>query len=227
VWKPLLTVFGKETRLDQAYSDTHKMLALTEKMFIEAKSGLRKPNKKDGHIDIVDADSRVNKFERKIRKKVMRHLQEKSREDIYSGLMLASIVIDIERIGDECKNVLGLTNNYHSKFKAKGFKTDLLKIESAVEDEFSRVRKQFKEGDSNDAEKMLEEYLWVNKLCDACEADLIKMTDKKLAPSNAVALALYIRHLKRINAHLRNVSTSVFRPFDKIGFTPKTLKNKH
>ena len=225
MWKPLLTVFGKETTLDKAYADTHKMLALTEKMFIQAKSGLRDQKKSD--IDIVDADSKVNKFERKIRKKVMRHLQEKSREDIYSGLLLVSVVIDIERIGDECKNVLGLTNNYHSKFKAKGFKSDLLKIESAVEDEFSRVRKQFKDGNSQDAEKMLEEYLWVNKVCDSCEADLIKMADKNVPSSNAVALALYIRHLKRINAHLRNVSTSVFRPFDKIGFTPKSLKTEH
>ncbi len=225
MWKPLLTVFGKETTLDKAYADTHKMFALTEKMFIEAKSGLREQNPKKMGIDILDADAKVNKFERKIRKKVMRHLQEKSREDIYSGLLLASVIIDIERIGDECKNVLELTNNYHSRLKPKGFKADLLKIEAAVEDEFSRVRTQFKDGDTEDADKMLSEYRWINKLCDTCETDLIKMTDKKIQYSKAVALALYIRHLKRINSHLQNVSTSVVRPFDKIGFVANKNKN--
>jgi len=221
VWKPLLTIFGKETRLDKAYADTHKMFALTEKMFLEAKSILREQNPEKMGIDIYDADAKVNKFERKIRKKVMRHLEEREREDIYSGLLLVSVIIDFERIGDECKNVLGLAKNYHCRLKPKGFKADLLKIEAAVEDMFARVREHFKNGDIVDAEKMLEEYSWVYKLCDACETDLIKMSDKNIPPARAVALALYIRHLKRISGHLRNVSTSVVSPFDKIGYTPQ------
>lgn len=221
MWKPLLTIFGEETRLDRAYADTHKMFALTEKMFLEAKCILREQNPEKMGIDIYDADAKVNKFERKIRKKVMRHLEERGREDIYSGLLLVSVVIDFERIGDECKNVLGLAKNYHSRLKPKGFKADLLKIEAAVQDMFARVRDQFKNGDIVDAEKMLEEYSWVCKLCDACETDLIKMSDRNIPSARAVALALYIRHLKRISGHLRNVSTSVVSPFDKIGFTPK------
>jgi len=211
VWKPLLTILGKETRLDKAYADTHKMFALTEKMFLAAKSVLREQNPEN---------AKVNKFERKIRKKVMHHLEEKGRADIYSGLLLVSVIIDFERIGDECKNVLCLAKNYHNRLKPKSFKADLLKIEAVVEDMFARVREQFKNGDIVDAEKMLVEYSWVYKLCDTCESDLIKMSDKKISPARAVALALYIRHLKRISGHLRNVSTSVVSPFDKIGFTP-------
>ena len=40
------------------------------------------------------------------------------------------------------------------------------------------------------------------------------------------ALALYFRYLKRIHSHLRNVATSVYRPFHKIGFVSKKVKRR-
>jgi phosphate uptake regulator len=220
MWKPLFLIFRNKTQLDKAYNNSYKMLALTEKMFFETKK-LLKENATTTEIDIYEADSRVNKYERKIRKKVMRDLLEIGSGDIYSGLLLASVVIDMERIGDECKNVLDLARNYNEKFDCKSYEEDIRKIEAAVADEFSRVRKQFEMLDKEDAEKMLAEYRWVNKLCDSGESDLIREKDKTVSANNAVALALYIRHLKRINAHLRNISTSVVNPFDKIGFNPR------
>ena len=43
---------------------------------------------------------------------------------------------------------------------------------------------------------------------------------KSLTTTAAATLALYIRWLKRINAHLRNITTSIVNPFDLIGFKP-------
>jgi hypothetical protein len=40
-----------------------------------------------------------------------------------------------------------------------------------------------------------------------------------------VSLAMYFRWLKRINSHLRNITTSVVNPFDRIGFEPKKRKS--
>ena len=59
---------------------------------------------------------------------------------------------------------------------------------------------------------------------DQLSIDLIKQVkekDKELLPGDAVTLAMYIRWLKRINSHLRNITTSVVNPFDQIGFKPK------
>jgi phosphate uptake regulator len=117
-----------------------------------------------------------------------------------------------------------LATNYHMKLKCKPYEKDLRKIEAAVEDTFSRVRKQFENFERTDAEKLLSEYLWVNQLCDQREGDLITQPDKPIPSANAVALALYIRHLKRINSHLRNISTCIVNPFDKIRFVPKSEK---
>ncbi len=224
MWKSLLTIFRKESLLDKAFKDSYAMLALTESMFLEAKTTLRKQKPGKLGIDVYDSDKKVNKLERQVRKKVHQHLAETGREEIYSGLLLVSVIIDIERIGDECKNVLDLATNYLMKLKCKPYEKDLRNIESAIEDTFSRVRKQFESFEKTDAEKLLSEYLWVNKLCDQREHDLIKQTDKSIPSADAVALALYIRHLKRINSHLRNISTSVINPFDKIGFAPKLGK---
>jgi len=222
VWKPVLNVFDKNTLLDKAYKDSYKMLALTEKMYLAARTTLRTRTPTDIDIDIYEADAKVNKLERKIRKKVMRHLEEQRPEDLYSGLLLVSVVIDMERIGDECKNVLNLAQNYHGRLKSKYYDEDMIKIESAVEEIFAKVRAQFKTMNIVDAEKLLSEYRWVNKICDQRESDLIKEADKSLPPAKAAAIALYIRHLKRINSHLRNIATSVVSPFDRIGFSVKT-----
>jgi len=222
VWKPLFTVFGKESLLDKAYKDSYKMLALTEKMYMAARTTLRTRTPADIDIDIYEADAKVNKYERKIRKKVMRHLEQKKREDLYSGLLLVSVIIDMERIGDECKNVLNLAQNYHGRLKSKYYDEDLVRIESAVEEIFTKVREQFKEMNVTEAEKMLEEYRWINKVCDKRESDLIRESEKSIPPAKAAAIALYIRHLKRINSHLRNIATSIVSPFDRIGFSIKT-----
>jgi len=39
-----------------------------------------------------------------------------------------------------------------------------------------------------------------------------------LNPNDAIATALYTRYLKRISAHLINIATSIFNPFERIGF---------
>jgi phosphate uptake regulator len=227
VWKPLFYILYKDSLLDKAYRDSYKMFKLTQKMFLESKRSFRQKDLDDIKIDIYDADAKVNKFERKVRKKVFRHLAERGGDEIYSGLLLISVIIDIERIGDYTKNVLELAKNYQGKLKCDSYEEDVNKIESAVEDSFIRVLKQFEFSEKADAEKLLKEYLWVNKLCDQKATDLITETDKSISSCDAVALALYIRYLKRINSHLRNIATSVINPFDKIGFTPGLKDENH
>ena len=37
-------------------------------------------------------------------------------------------------------------------------------------------------------------------------------------PSKTAAVALYARYLKRIGAHLKNITTTLVNPFDSIGY---------
>jgi phosphate uptake regulator len=129
-----------------------------------------------------------------------------------------SIIIDVERIGDYTKNIVEMAINHPAKLHGGMFEEDLKRIETTVEDTFKRVRKIFETTDVQDAEKLLSDYHWVNRLCDQRVVDYIKGSDKNVSSSDAVSLALYFRYLKRINSHLRNVATSVVNPFDQIGF---------
>ena len=84
-----------------------------------------------------------------------------------------------------------------------------------------RTKSCFESADDASALKLIEEYEWVNPVCDESLMGLVKEDDKSIRPGDAVSLGLYFRWLKRINSHLRNISTSVVNPFDKIGFKPK------
>ncbi|MCK5456067.1 MAG: hypothetical protein KAI45_03005, partial [Melioribacteraceae bacterium] len=59
---------------------------------------------------------------------------------------------------------------------------------------------------------------------DAKIQSLMRGEDTTLTTGSAVALAVYLRALKRIFAHLRNVTSSVVNPFHRIGFKPKKRK---
>ena len=216
--KELFAIFKKDTLLDKAYKRSYRMVDITWEMFVEAKKSLREMDINELVIDIHDRDIEVNKYTREVRRNVLSHLTVAGTDDLYSGLLLVSIIIDVERIGDYTKNIVEMAINHPAKLHGGMVEEDLKRIETTVEDTFKRVRKIFETTDVQDAEKLLSDYHWVNRLCDQRVIDYIKGSDKNVSTSDAVSLALYFRYLKRINSHLRNVATSVVNPFDQIGF---------
>lgn len=221
IFKELFAIFKKDTLLDRAYNRTYQMVDITWEMFVKAKTSLREMDVSKPDINIYERDIEVNKYEREVRRNVLSHLTVAGAADINSGLLLVSIIIDIERVGDYTKNIVELAMNHPSKLHGGMFEEDLKKIENAVEDTFQRVRKIFEATDIQGAEKLLGDYQWVSRLCDQHVIDYIKGEDKEISSSDAASLALYFRYLKRIYSHLRNVATSVVNPFDRIGFTQK------
>ena len=139
---------------------------------------------------------------------------------------MLSIVGDLERIGDFAKNIVEIASNYEPKLHGSSFENDLQDIEKAVDDVFDKTIIAFREADEIVAGEIMNKYKWVPKKCDDMLATLIKGEYKNLNSPNAVALAIYIRALKRIFAHLRNVATSVINPFHRIGFKQKKKKKK-
>lgn len=222
IFKELFAIFKKDTLLDRAYNRTYQMVDITWEMFVKAKTSLREMDVGKLDINIYERDIEVNKYEREVRRNVLSHLTVAGAADINSGLLLVSIIIDIERVGDYTKNIVELAMNHPSRLRGGMYEEDLKRIEAAVEETFKRVRKIFEFTDTQGAEKLLGDYQWVSRLCDQHVIDYIKGTDKNVSSNDAASLALYFRYLKRINAHLRNVATSVVNPFDQIGFTHKT-----
>jgi phosphate uptake regulator len=219
--KELIKIFKGDSLLDKAYQQSYEMFDITKEMFFEGTSSLRKRDDSKLKTTIYQQDLAVNKFERKVRKNVFRHLTNSGTEDIYSGLVLVSIIIDLERLGDYTKNIVDLAKNHHKKLKGRKYEKDLKKIENAISNSFTPVKEAFERGDAEKASTFLGKYDWVNKLCDKHVFDYIKDKDDSVTACDAVTLALYFRYLKRVNSHLRNIASSVVNPFDKIGFYKK------
>jgi phosphate uptake regulator len=200
------------------------MLDLTYKMFLQAREVLRRTEHNQLDIDIADEDNEVNKYQREVRKDVFNHLVLTDGEQVGSGLVLASIVIDLERIGDYTKNIAEIALSHPQRLHGGAFEDDLIRIENAVEEYFVRTIEVFKNSDEEAGRQLIKDFKWISKLSDDDSMSLIEESDPSINSGSAVALALYFRSLKRINAHLRNVTTSVVNPFHRIGYKPKKKK---
>jgi len=221
MFKYLMSIFRKDTLMVRAYNRSFEMLDITLEMFREARESLRQREDSEIDLEIKDRDKDVNKYEREVRRMVFNHLAVQGTVDLPSGLALVSIIVDIERIGDYTKNMVELALDHPGKLHGGMLEEDLKRIEEAVEDNFVTTRRCFKEEDAALALELLDKYAWVNEACDDRVVDVVKEKDATIRAGDAASLALYIRYLKRINSHLRNITTSVVNPFDRIGFVPK------
>ncbi|MFW6131477.1 MAG: PhoU domain-containing protein [Candidatus Aminicenantaceae bacterium] len=221
MFKKWLAIFKKDNLMDQAYKRSFMMLSLTREMFLKSKESLRQREDNEIDLDIRSKDLEINKYEREVRRNVFNHLTFSSPETLPSGLVLVSIIIDIERIGDYTKNIVDLALNHPGKLHGGKLEDSIYHIEEGVLDNFINTKECFESGNDDLALKLLDKYSWINQACDECLISLVKEEDKNIRLGDGVALAIYSRCLKRINSHLRNITTSVVNPFDRIGFNPK------
>ena len=138
--------------------------------------------------------------------------------NIIPGLILTSIVIDIERLGDYTKNIMDLAIAHPKRLTCGGLEEDVKNIEDNVMELFDQVIPTVKETDKRQAQQLIEGYWWILKKSDEYLTALIQEKDTTLTTGNAVSTALYIRYLKRVAAHLINIATSVVNPFEAISF---------
>ena len=221
MFKKWLAIFKKDSLIDRAYLRSFKMMDITRSMYIEAKESLRQREDNEIDLKLKETDKEVNSFEREVRRMVFKHLTVTGTANLPQGFILVSIIIDIERIGDYAKNMIELALDHPGKLHGGEFEDKVIRIEEALEDNFSLTSKCFKEGNESIAFELLKKYAWVNDACDEIVEALVKKKDVDLRPGDSAALVLYTRWLKRINSHLRNITTSVVNPFDRIGFEPK------
>ena len=79
--------------------------------------------------------------------------------------------------------------------------------------------------DEAKAREVMSEHWWISRKCDDTIVTLIEKDDPGISCRDAVTLALYMRYLKRVSAHLMNIASSVVNPFDRIGFRVENGKS--
>ena len=217
-FKEFITLWKTADSLTQALEDSHVMLETTHEMITESVKSLRQSDSAEVAIDIHGMDQTINRYEQLVRRKVLKHLAIAGGVNMIPGLILTSIVIDIERIGDYAKNIKELAVGHPQRLQCGRYDSDIQKIESGVGDIYKRIIPALKTSDADSARAIMNDHWWMLKKCDEIVGDLIKSPDPDLKPNDAIATALYTRYLKRVAAHLMNIASSIVNPFERIGF---------
>ena len=144
MFKQIFNIFKSDSLYEQALLECHEMLDIDLRMYKESIKSLRKSDSADIKIDIYAMDKKINEFERDVRRKVMTHLAVGGKEDIGSGLVLVSVVIDIERIGDYTKNIYDLAVNHPTKLDAGSIEDRLHDVETISFNLFAESIEAFK-----------------------------------------------------------------------------------
>lgn len=216
--KAILDIFRRADLLQQSYKASIEMLETDLKMFKAACKSLRRSENGEITIDIYAEDAKINQYERDIRSKVLVHMATTPTKDVVFGLILVSIVIDIERIGDYTKNILELAVNHPSKLNAGEFEEQLCEIEDKVDKRFDILIEAFKISDTEAARSIMRGHRAQTKRCDNIVHSLIQKEHPEMTGNDAVTLALYLRYLKRVSSHITNIASGIVNPFDRIGF---------
>ena len=220
VFKDLVTIWNSEDSLSQAWTSSNEMLHLSHEMFTDSVNALRSGEKNRVIKSIKLRDEEINQYHRDIRKKVVTYYSvSKDVTNINSGLVLINMVVDIERVGDYTKNILDLAKYYPKKLRSEKVSEDLRIIEQAVIERFQNTVRAVEEMDEIAAKELIKSY----------RSDLGKLSDNLVASSisgdleigeehMASSMVLYARYLKRIGAHLKNITSVVINPFESFGY---------
>ncbi len=219
MFKQIYKLFQSNSLYEQALNECYEMLDIDLTMFKSSIESLRESDSADIEIDIYELDKKINEFERDVRRKVMTHLAFGGQEDVGSGLVLVSVVIDIERIGDYTKNIYDLAVNHPKRLNGGVLEEKIKQVESASLNLFESSIDAFKNQDIDKARSLMATYKKdISDQCDTITNDIIsgKLSDIDIGTS--AAIALYARYLKRISAHSKNLISSIVNPFERIGY---------
>lgn len=219
MWKDIVSLFKGGGLCEEAFEEALLMLTESRGMYRDAIAALRK----EGVMiaDIYERDRQLNRYERSVRRKIVTHMSVSTKPDVNMGLVLTAIVIDIERIGDYTKNITELATGLDAPFDGLELDEDVRKVEAAVDEMFDDIIPTLRHSDEERARKIMRTHAEVAKII---EDDIHLLRDSKVLAGrsgHAVTVALHLRFLKRVSAHLKNVATSVVNPYYRIGFREK------
>ena len=124
----------------------------------------------------------------------------------------------MERIGDYSKNIYDLAVNHPGRLHGGPLEERVTAIEKTALDHLSRSVEDFKSGDTAEARRLMQHY---KEDISGPSSEIVKAIVTgavDMPPGDSAALALYVRYLKRISAHSRNLISSLVNPFDRIGY---------
>ncbi|MHC4473206.1 MAG: PhoU domain-containing protein [Planctomycetota bacterium] len=225
MWKELWSLLSQgDSLLDEARREAIGMLELAQEMFEVVLEAMVEEIDEKTLDRIARMDQVLNDKQQSIRKKVFEHLAVSKGSDLLMGLVLTSVVIDLERIGDYTKNVGEAVSFFPGRL-------DCFPHGSKCDDVIDRTRrlfvltsKAFERADPDKARESAEFYHHISRDVDAVLKELLGAgPPEEKIERRALGLALLLRYLKRMGAHLKNICTAVSNPFPSIGYRPNSV----
>jgi phosphate uptake regulator len=217
MFKSLFSWWHEDILLKQALEESAAAMETAGKMFSFAMDLLFEGVGEEQSI--YDMDKEVNDLQIEIRKKVLGHLTVNPEQDVTASLVLTTIIVDIERIGDFAKNIVELHHMAIGKLEDARYVPEIRNIRDKLEKAIPMTKQAFIDGDEEKGKSVIAEYVWVGHKCDNILESLVG--DESLKVREAVVYGLLFRYLKRVAAHLRNISSSVVNPFHRLGYRPE------
>lgn len=199
----------------EAENIVSEMLEISYNMFqYSMKIVIEKAKEKE---NIYAIDKKLNALEIDVRKKILEHLSINPSQDITPSLVLVTIVVDIERLGDYSKNLIEVSHKYPKPLKGK-YIEKIKDLENRVQIYFKKTIEIYKEQTKESGKEITEK---LSELVDECQGLLEELIeDDSLNSKEGIIYSLLVRHLKRVSSHVRNVCSSIVNPFYRLGYKP-------
>jgi phosphate uptake regulator len=215
MFKWLSQVLKGPSLIEEAEKIVEEMLEIAYNMFrYSMKIVIEKAKEKE---DIYAIDKRLNELEVSVRKKILEHLSINPSQDITPSLILVTLVVDIERIGDYSKNLIEVSHMYPKPLKGK-YIEKIKELEGKVQVLFEKTIKAYKEQNEKEGKEITKRLSELVTESQKLLETLIE--DASLTSKEGIIYSLLARHLKRVSSHLRNVCSGVVNPFYCLGYKP-------
>jgi phosphate uptake regulator len=220
IFKEILAIWKSDNLLSQAWEDSLRMLSLSNDIFVQSIQYFNSGENIDAVKALKKEDQSINDYYQLVRRKVITHYSiDKPPIDTSGGLTLINMVVDIERIGDYCKNISDLTLMREGPIDFGELSNEIKSIEEEVESRFTKTIKAIQDQDETLADELLKSY---KKMITKVSDDIVKnIASGKIQfndSSQGASIVLYARYLKRIGAHLKNITSTIVNPYDRIGY---------
>lgn len=220
IFKDILSIWKSDNLLAQAWDDSIKMLSLSNDIFVQSIQYFNSGENIDAVKALKKEDQSVNDYYQLVRRKVLTHYSiDKPSVETSGGLTLVNMVVDIERIGDYCKNISDLTLIKSGPMDFGELRDDIKSIEAEVESRFTKTIQAIQDQDEALADHLLNSYKkMVTKVSDKIVRKIASGEIALNDSAQGACIVLYARYLKRIGAHLKNITSTIVNPYDRIGY---------
>jgi len=191
-----------------------EMLEMDRDMFLRVMDVLSGTIQRvDVQAEVYRRDVEINRRERAIRRAIVEYLTANPGGDLPACLVLMSVVKDAERVGDYSKNLLEVAQVLDKPMEDLRYRQEISEIAEHVKGIFDDTIRAYRNSDAETAREVVSDEAAMTKRCDAL---IEQVARSDLNANEAVCTAMLMRFLKRIEAHLSNISSSLVLPVHRI-----------